>query len=283
LSNDYLNSYIQLEAIAGLSTPHWIKTSRATLSDYPDPNEEIWRKKTTQLLRQLFVKFNIEISPKSFIEIGAHEASISLELKQIGISNVYAIEANPHVYNKFESNLKNSGIQYLNFAISSSSNDVEMSIPLFSTDLARADSSLLKRTANAEYKSVRINSKTLDSFINTEHLDDVSLWIDTEGLTLEVLKSAMHSLSKVVLIHTEVEDIHYWENQETALEVFQYLSNNNFVAVARDMDGRGQFNVIFVRDSHVHKLGGLISDYWKNISALKSESKQKKKSRIFGS
>jgi hypothetical protein len=93
----------------------------------------------------------------------------------------------------------------------------------------------------------------------------------------------MHSLSKVVLIHTEVEDIDYWENQGTALEVFQYLSNNNFVAVARDMDGRGQFNVIFVRESYVHKLGGLISDYWKNIAALKRESEKKKKSRFFGS
>jgi len=282
LPNDYLNSYIQLEAIAGISTPNWIETSRATLADTPIYDEEIWRKKTTQLLKQLFVKLNLEISPKSFVEIGAHEASISLELKQIGIPKIYAIEANPYVYHKFESNLMNSGIQYLNFAISNSSNEVEMSIPLISNELTRADSSLLKRSAKAEYKSIKIKSKTLSNFIDEENLEDISIWIDTEGLTLEVLQSAKQSLNKINLIHTEVEDIKYWENQNTALDVFEYLFDNNFIAIARDMDGRGQFNVIFVRVSYLNQLGGIISDYWKNISALKTEN-MRKRLKFFGS
>ena len=38
------------------------------------------------------------------------------------------------------------------------------------------------------------------------------------------------------------------------------------------MDGRGQYNVIFVRDNEISKIGGLISNYYKNLSELKNLS-----------
>jgi hypothetical protein len=56
------------------------------------------------------------------------------------------------------------------------------------------------------------------------------------------------------------------------VDVFKYCYENNFVAIARDMDGRGQYNVIFVKDSEITKIGGLISDYYKNLSELKNLS-----------
>lgn len=281
MSSEYLHSYLQLEIITGILTPPWIHTSKATLSDTPNPQEEIWRKRTTQVLKEFFIRLNKEILPKSFIEIGAHEASISVELKRQGVPTVHAIEANPFVFNKYEADLNNLGIKYLNFAVSNTNNEVEISIPLFSEVLDRADGSLLKRTADANYKTVKVLSKKLSNHIQDEQLDDISIWIDTEGLTLEVIKSAEPLLDRVMLIHAEVEDINYWKDQDGVLEVFKYLFENNFVAIARDMDGRGQYNVIFANQKYLNKLGGLISDYWKDLSALKNQNNVRKKLKFF--
>ena len=86
------------------------------------------------------------------------------------------------------------------------------------------------------------------------------------------MQRAGKEIEKVNLMLVEVEDINYWKNQGSAVDVFKYCYENNFVAVARDMDGRGQYNVIFVRDYEIAKIGGLISDYYKDLSKLKSES-----------
>ena len=272
MSTEYLNRFVELETTSGICTPNWIQTSKATLSDAPDKHEEIWRKKTTGFLRNLFINLNKSLEVNSFIEIGAHEASISIELKKLEIGNVYAFEANPFVYKKYASNLKELNISYENIAISEINGKVKISIPRFSEDLARPDSSLLKRSAEASYEEIEIESKTLDKVIIDNSLKGISLWIDTEGLTLNVLQSAGKEIEKVNLMLVEVEDINYWKNQGSAVDVFKYCYENNFVAVARDMDGRGQYNVIFVRDYEIAKIGGLISDYYKDLSKLKSES-----------
>ena len=112
MSTEYLNRFVELETTSGICTPNWIQTSKATLSDAPDKLEEIWRKKTTGLLRNLFINLNRGLGVNSFIEIGAHEASISIELKKLEIDNVYAFEANPFVYKKYASNLKELNISY---------------------------------------------------------------------------------------------------------------------------------------------------------------------------
>ena len=54
MSIEHLNRFVELETSAGICTPNWIKTSKATLSDAPDVQEEIWRKKTSALLRNFF-------------------------------------------------------------------------------------------------------------------------------------------------------------------------------------------------------------------------------------
>lgn len=270
MSIEHLNRFVELETSAGICTPNWIKTSKATLSDAPDVQEEIWRKKTSGLLRNFFINLNTNLEVNSFVEIGAHEASISIDLKKLEIKNVYAFEANPFVYKKYVSRLRELNISYENKAISEINGTVKISIPRFSQDLARPDSSLLKRSAEANYEEIEVESKTLESVIIENRLQDISLWIDTEGLTLNVLQSAGKEIGKVNLILAEVEDINYWKNQRSAVDVFKYCYENNFVAIARDMDGRGQYNVIFVRDCEISKVGGLISDYFKNLSELKS-------------
>ena len=272
MSIEHLNRFVELETSSGICTPNWIQTSKATLSDAPDAQEEIWRKKTTRLLRNLFVSLNMNLDINSFIEIGAHEASISIDLKNSNIDKVFAFEANPFVFDKYASELRDLDISYQNVAISEINGNVKIAIPRFSEDLARPDSSLLKRSAEADYEEIEVESKTLENVIIENNLDGISLWIDTEGLTLNVLKSAGRQVDKVNLIFAEVEDINYWRNQSSAVDVFKYCYENNFVAIARDMDGRGQYNVIFVRDNEISKIGGLISDYYKNLSELKTLS-----------
>lgn len=281
MSNKHLESYINLEAWAGVSTPNWVSTNKATLTDSPKINEELWRKQTTSLLKELFIKLNIAINPHSFIEIGAHEGSISLDLKKIGVKNIFAIEANPYVFDEHRERLEANGVQYLNFAISSSNSPVQMNIPKFSETLARPDSSLLKRTAGAEYEEIYVESKSLSTFIEEKSLSHLSLWIDTEGLSLQILESAKIFINQVQLIHVEVEDIGYWQNQSFVTDVFEFCYNNGFLAIARDMDGRGQFNVIFIRDKYIKNIGGLISDYWKNISSLKTSFEKNRKKSFF--
>ncbi len=274
---DHVGYYTNLEIAAGLCCPTWLKTNSATLSDIPDPKEELWRKSTAKLLRSYFKKLVLEINPIRFIEIGAHEASISIELKELGISEVLAFEANPYVYEKYIQQVKNHGVDYKNLAISNQSGNITLSIPKFSESLARADGSILSRSAGAEYVEVSIEAKKLSDigFNNLTSKDLVALWIDTEGVSFEVIKSSESFSEQIALMLVEVEDISYWENQKKAIEIFELCASLKLIPIMRDLDGRGQYNVIFLKQDLIKSIGGTISTYWKDLGKLKYEFEEK--------
>lgn len=274
--NNALTYYLQLEASAGLVTPFWVKTSRATLSDEFDAVEDTWRKKTSDALRRKFILLNEIVKVDNLIEIGAHEASISCELSSIVTKNCFAVEANPYVFKKYEKSFK-VPISYENLALSETDGYVELRIPKFSKTLDRADTSILNRTADAEYEKVRVNSCTLKTFIERKKIqnDINSCWLDAEGLSYNILKSGKNLIESFKIALVEVEDISYWQNQHLVLEVIQLCLEYNLIPICRDLDGRGQFNILFLKNNLLPQCGGIISDYWKELNSIKRTAELK--------
>jgi len=262
--------YLNLEATAGLVTPKWVLTNKATLNDKFEPVEDAWRKKTSAVLRRKFILLNKLLSIDNLIEIGAHEASVSCELFSIVNKKCYAVEANPFVFNKYV-NTFYVPINYENLAISKINGNVELHIPKFSETLDRADTSLLNRASEADYKKVNVNSSTLKDFILKKKIqnDKNSCWLDAEGLSYDILESGENLIESLQIALIEVEDISYWENQHLVLDVIQICLNFNLIPICRDLDGRGQYNVLFVKNNLVEKCGGVISDFWQELNSIK--------------
>jgi tRNA G46 methylase TrmB len=70
------------------------------------------------------------IMPDFFLEVGAFEASFSRKMKsKYPDSLVYAIEANPRVYQHFLQEVEQAGVHYIHMAADSNEGEVTFFIP----------------------------------------------------------------------------------------------------------------------------------------------------------
>lgn len=274
--------FINLETYAGLVTPSWVRTNKATLSDAPQENEEIWRKQTSAILKKIFINLHDIFTIENLLEIGAHEASVSTELLSKVKKNCYALEANVHVFNKFK-NLINSEIIYENIAITDVDGWTKINIPGNYETLERPDSSILIRSDNSKFDSIEVESYTLKTYIDRKSINNEtnSCWLDAEGLAYEILNSAKDYLQTINILLVEVEDLQYWQNQKLVIDVFNLCLQNELIPICRDLDGKGQYNVLFVRKKLLSQCGGIISDYWKELNALKLQNEKSKNQTNF--
>ena len=223
----------------------------------------------TTLLESLLDDLIDEVKPDLFLEIGAHEASFSLKMKQrFNDVPVIAIEANPRVVEQYAKYVNGEGVDYLNMAVGDSDGDVSLFIPeeIAGKKLPHvgrmASLNRLNRT-NSKMSEVKVAVNTLDQIVDGYNYSRGCMWVDVEGAADKVFSSGSHALSNTALIYCELENSAVWADQALAENVSQMLEDAGFVVVARDCQKWFQYNAIFLNKLHLdnRRIDGLISEY----------------------
>ena len=278
-----INYYINFENLSGWLTPSFIPTHSATIADAVEEAEVNWRKATNKILVENFFNLIQKNKCDFFVEIGAFDASTSLAVEKLGVTNLVAFEANKFTHTKYKNNFNNSRVKYLNYGISETNERLKIKIPKISSELELPNSSFLSRAEGSSFTEVEVDCISFDKIL--DHLDKPlakgAMWIDVEGFAYKILKSDKRILSNIDILLIEVEDFSYWNEQKLVIDIFEILLVKNFVPIMRDFEGRGQYNIIFIKNYLYTFYNGLISKYVMDIFRLTTNSSTSNKSNIF--
>jgi FkbM family methyltransferase len=267
-----INAYLLFDLLGLIATPNYVLTHKATLSD-AIPNEEFeWRKATNKILIDFFFEILTKEKVDFFLELGAFDGSISKKVSALGIDKITAVEANTYTFEYFKKDFEKTNINYINYAVSNSLQDSILKLPKSEYENKLPNSSLLTRTEGSDFQTISVPSIKLSQLLESLNSNDYSrgaLWIDLEGFAYEILQEALDHLDKVFMIFVELEDFQYWTNQKRAVEVFALLEKVNFFPLARDWEGRGQYNVIFVRSDENIFSNSTAFEYMQKMISLK--------------
>lgn len=204
-------------------------------------------------LDRLFNKKIKELKPDLFIEAGAWNGQQSIKVKGLVPScDVNAYEANTYVYDSFLNTFEGSLAKYHNIALSDEQGKAKFKVQLTHRNKivpkTKKNNSLKERTeAGVQYEEIEVVLDTIDGIYSRMNHKSVAMWIDVEGVGLEVLKGAEKVLEKTNLIKIEVESQRFWEKQHLDTEIIEYLESKGFTAESRDEERTGQYNIIFVK------------------------------------
>lgn len=102
---------------------------------------------------------------------------------------------------------------------------------------------------------IDVFTTTLDSWAQNHDIDHVDfLWLDLQGVELNVLMASPHILKNVKVIYTEVEFIEQYTGQFLYEDVKQWLENEGFTMIAKDFISPGYSgyksmgNILIVRE-----------------------------------
>jgi len=210
--------------------------------------------------------------PEVVLEIGAFDASFSVNMKQIyPMSNVTAFEAGKYNYDKYRRSVSSIGVDYLNMAISNQEGCIDFYVRDSSdNDGVFGANGIIKRTDEKSYREVhQVECCSLDVFLSDKRMLNSSkaMWIDVEGSANKVLSGSIESLQNTNCILIEVEEHRYWEDQWLRKDIEEFLLRYNFVPVARDFEDNLQYDVIFLKKHLLEEIiiSGMISNYFDSI------------------
>lgn len=200
-------------------------------------------------LRELYYNHVLLYNPTHFCEIGAREASSSIFVsKNLPKCKIYAFEANPYVYKKFEQNIykKNNRINYQHLAISDKIGFINFYIQN-NKPKDIGSHSLLERSKDNNYEILNVECNKLDNIIYNPEFS-YCLWIDAEGCGYEVLLGAEYILNNTKAIFIEVEGAKFWKNQKLDNDICLLLLDKGFKPIAYDNQYYDlQYNIIFIK------------------------------------
>lgn len=233
------------------------------------------RKKSGDLLEHYYCKLVSALSIPITIEIGAHEATFSKNIKCTRPSTeCYAYEANPFVYEKFEKSLKEAGIDYRNLAISNTDGFVNLEIPISRRSKAinkdNPIASILKRDQPGfKYDTVSVTSAKINSLFKNKSKNK-AIWVDVEGAQYEVLQSMSEQWPTIQLIYIEVETNNVWFSSFNKQDIYQTLKSKGYLEIMLDNLAGGQYNTVFAHSSVIKdkKLLNIVGDYLNALEAL---------------
>lgn len=217
-----------------------------------DISQRAERNRSARDLQQLFYGLQRVLQPTLFLEAGAYDATASQKVRTLcPDAKIVALEANPYNHKALSeaTDYREVGIDYLNLAASDSVGSISFKIQSSKggepIPLQSEKNSILARTEQGiTYEEVNVASTTIDT--QTESFDRISLWIDVEGASRQVLTGASASLSRTITALIEVEINPFWENQWLCLDVCRFMGSKGFIPVARDFEYWQQFNVLFI-------------------------------------
>lgn len=188
-------------------------------------------------------------------DVGSMDGTESRAFRaRLPAARILAFEANPQNFRRMlaDARLHAAGVELIEAAAGA----FDGSAPFYvvgadfdSQDIRRGHSSLRRRDApSGPLQEVRVRTVRLDSLLLNE-AGRLALWIDVEGLALEVLEGARGILDRTQLLHVELESIPcISEGQHLAPEAIALLTEAGFDEIAIDQPrGTPQFNAVFLR------------------------------------
>ncbi len=205
------------------------------------------------------------------LEIGAFNASFSREVRaRFPAARAVAFEANPFVAREFGPELTALGVDYRHQAIAAEEGMVTLKIPIgfyqHRDGPVNPVGSLIERTGSVEVRRVEVPAVAMDAVVARDAMEGpYVLWVDVEGGQRELLAGAGRTLQETLAIYIEVETAEFFVGQARMGEVLTSLREQGFIPIARDIESKGQFNVLLVRRELLGKHGDLIVGYQDQI------------------
>jgi FkbM family methyltransferase len=213
----------------------------------PDLEERI---DSVQAVVELFFDLCSLTDVDVFVEAGAKEASASQRAVEAGIAQVVAFEANPYTYRHFAAGIAAAGVDYRHLALSETGGDTVFLVRRREdgSPIPDGQGSLLVRPDHEPgYEEVTVRAVLLDDEIDGD--GRVAMWVDVEGAVAEVFGGATSVLARTDVLIVEVEAVERWVGQRwMSGDVVDQLASTGLRAVARDMQSRLQYNIVFVRE-----------------------------------
>jgi FkbM family methyltransferase len=179
--------------------------------------------------------------PKGVIHIGAHMLEEQKQYLEYSLDNTIWVEANPKIYQKAISKLKNSE-KLFNHTIC----DVNDETMIFNVTNNGQSSSILELDVHKKYypqinvterievKSIRMDKLISDNNINILDYDFLNL--DIQGAELLALKGFGEILNHIKFIYTEVNTNTLYKNCALLEDIDAYLCNYDFERVEIKMN-----------------------------------------------
>lgn len=207
---------------------------------------------------RLFVSLLSRMQIGAVCDVGSMNGADALAFRNaVPESSIYAFEPNPDNFRLMQLNrtLQERNIHIVPLA--ATNRDGEAEFFLVEADYSRRDarrgmSSLYSRSDEwAPAAVVRVKTTRLDTFLADKCPPDgrLALWIDTEGMTYEVIEGVTGLMDQVQFLHLEVETSPcIGSNQKLYPEVKSLLRRLGFAELATDQaPSQLQFNTLFIR------------------------------------
>jgi FkbM family methyltransferase len=226
------------------------------------------RKETTDHVAGLFQQVTTHIAPELVIEIGAHAAEFSREMKhRLPSARVIAFEANPEVFSKHALQVTGTGVEFVRKCIAAENKKLQFHVPVVKRRNApeserprRTMGSLMHNTTAMKEVTYEVDGVTLDGFLGSDVNKPKAIWIDVEGAAGSILRGSRAALRTCLALYMELETREQWVNQMLADAVIAELATLGLVPVIRDVQREGwQYNAMFLhvellRDAEIIRL-----------------------------
>jgi FkbM family methyltransferase len=191
----------------------------------------------------------------TIVEAGAHKGKDTIRLSKTWPKGfVHAFEPVPELYTKLlTTTKKKQNVMCYPFALSDNSGTSRIFI---SGGISDGSSSLLRPLEHIKIfpdvtfdSFIDVEAITLDDWAEKYSIRDVALlWLDLQGMELNVLKSGARMLKNVRVLYTEVSLVETYKNGPLYPELRDWLEDNGFKVQREEITGL-MGNVLFVRKS----------------------------------
>lgn len=244
------------------------------------------RIETGHLIEKYFFDICDNLSINLLVECGAHDATISVKFcAKNSDRHAISFEANPYVVARFEPNIKNEKIKYLNIGLAEHPGILKLNIPSHSPKSWTPQSSFSRNLEFDKFDTVDVEVNNLDYLTSKYdpqlHTTSAAIWIDVEGFGWEVLNGAKNILSSSLykVIFIEVQDKPLWENEKTASQICSFLEGYNYVPIVRDCPLASLYNIVFVKKEYTEQIVELTNNFWFDFARIKPAFYEKKSIR----
>jgi FkbM family methyltransferase len=199
----------------------------------------------------------LNIDPKTILDIGSRDLDQSIEFRQrFKDAKILAFEPNPQQKNICQEKAARHNIDFYSIAISKIDGIIEFnavdpnckdpnigasSILNFSDELVKQS---IKRHSEmpVQTNKIKVESRNLDNFLNEKGITNIDvIWMDVQGLELEILKSSPIIISNTRLIHLESEFRTIYKDQPLYPEIKEYLESIGFKEVYNRQEYRPEY------------------------------------------
>jgi FkbM family methyltransferase len=232
---------------------------------------------TSRLFRRLLRTLDIE----TVCDIGSMDASDALRFRRVlPNATVIALEPNPRNFELMEADQRLADNSIKIYPVAASDDTSEEPFYIVNADYAkgrdryrRGMSSLHRRFDGSQLADVvQVRTIRVDELLAAESpgKQPIALWVDTEGMALEVIDGARAVLPFTRMLHVEVEtEAIIGAEQKLFRHVERVLNDAGFSLVATDQPRHHlQFNALFVRADVLRSKSARIR-YWIRVMRLR--------------